>query len=154
MCLCHLFGNLEINRKKIYGSIDNQDQFSLNILKRNKTLCYIDPDFVKDVFSLFIEDANESDNNDKKFVIEYFKKTYIEKYNIKEWNYYKVYDHRTNNACESYHHALNSKFNSKPTIWKFISIIRDEENKLNLDIKNIRNGVLLRKRKELILKYF
>ena len=65
MCLWHLFRNLEINRKKIYGSIDNQDQFSLNILKRNKTLCYIDPDFVKDVFSLFIDDANESDNSDK-----------------------------------------------------------------------------------------
>ena len=29
--------NLEINRKKLYGSIDNQSQFSLNILKRIKT---------------------------------------------------------------------------------------------------------------------
>ena len=28
------------------------------------------------------------------------KKTYIDKFNIHEWNYYKIYDHRTNNACE------------------------------------------------------
>ena len=152
LCLWHLFRNLEINRKKIYGSIENQDNISLNILKRIKTLCYIDPDFVKDVFLLIIEDANNSDETDKKFVIDYFKKNYIEKYNIKEWNYYKYYDHRTNNACESYHHALNSKFNSKPSIWKFISVLRDEENKLKLEIENIRNGEFVKKRKRIAFK--
>ena len=152
LCLLHLFRNLEINRKKIYGSIENQDNISLNILKRIKTLCYIDPDFVKDVFILIIEDANNSDENDKKFVIDYFKKNYIEKYNIKEWNYYKVYDHRTNNACESYHHALNSKFNSKPSIWKFISVLRDEENKLKLEIENLRNDEIVKKRKRIDIK--
>ena len=69
---------------KIYGSIENQNNISLNILKRIKTLCYIDSDFVKDVFILIFEDANYSDENDKKFVIDYFKKNSIEKYNIKE----------------------------------------------------------------------
>ena len=54
LCLWHLFRNLEINRMKIYGSIENQNNISLNILKRIKTLCYIDPYFVKDVFILII----------------------------------------------------------------------------------------------------
>ena len=43
LCLWHLFRNIEINRKKIFGSLDNQNQESLNILKHVKILCYIDP---------------------------------------------------------------------------------------------------------------
>ena len=105
LCLWHLFRNIEINRKKIYGSIENQNQNSLNILKRIKTLCYIDPEYVIDVFNMIVEDAIDSDEKDEKFVKEYFKKQYLGKYNVKDWNYYKIYDHRTNNACESYHHS-------------------------------------------------
>ena len=88
------------------------------------------------------------DNKDDKFVNEYFKKTYLEKYNIKDWNYFKIFDHRTNNACESYHHILNSKFNSKPSIWKFINVIRNEENSLLIEINNIKNGVNFKRKKE------
>ena len=146
-----MVSNIEINRKKIYGSIENQNQNSLNILKRIKTLCYIDPEYVIDVFNMIVEDAIDSDEKDEKFVKEYFKKQYLDKYNVKDWNYYKIYDHRTNNACESYHHSLNSKFNSKPSIWKFISVIREEENNLVKEINNIRNGLV--KRKKRIVKF-
>ena len=57
-----------------------------------------------------------------------------------------IFDHRTNNACESYHHILNSKFNKKPSIWKLLSVLKDEENKLKLDIINLRNGNIKKKR--------
>jgi hypothetical protein len=60
-----------------------------------------------------------------------------------------IFDHRTNNACESYHHILNSKFNKKPSIWKLLSVLKDEENKLKLDIINLRNGNI--KKKEVFL---
>ena len=70
---------------------------------------------------------------------------------MKDWNYYKIYDHRTNNACESYHHSLNSKFNSKPSIWKFISNIREEENNLVKEIENIRKRIF--KMKKRIVKF-
>ena len=112
---------------------------SLNIFKRIQTLCYIDPNYVKDCFELISEDAEEDDKDDK-FVNEYFKKTYLEKYNIIDWNYFKIFDHRTNNVYESYHHILNSKFNYKPSIWKFINVIRNEENSLLIEINNIKNG--------------
>ena len=36
LCLWHLFRNIEINRKKIFGSLDNQNLELLNILKRVK----------------------------------------------------------------------------------------------------------------------
>ena len=64
----------------------------LIIKDTNKSLMLHRSLLCKGCFFLIIEDANESDNNDKKFVIDYFKKTYIKKYNIKEWDYYKVYD--------------------------------------------------------------
>ena len=59
---------------------------------------------------------------------------------ILEINYFKIYEHRTNNACESCHHILNSKFNSKPSVWKFINMIRNEENELKIEINSIKNG--------------
>ena len=62
-------------------------------------------------------------------------------------NYFKIFEHQTNNACESYHHILNAKFNSKPTIWKLINVIRNEENSLLIEINNIKNGVNFKKKK-------
>ena len=75
--LWHFFRNLEINRKKIYGDINNQNEISLNILKRIKTLCYIDPKYLKAVFYLILEDADNSGEDDILFVKIYFKKIYI-----------------------------------------------------------------------------
>lgn len=93
LCLYHYFRNIEINRKKIYGSFDNQTQESLNILKRIKTLCYIDPNYVAEVFNVVSEDATNLDEIDNKFVNIYLKKMYITKFNINDWNYYKIYEH-------------------------------------------------------------
>lgn len=59
---------------------------------------------------------------------------------ILEINYFKIYEHRTNNTYESCHHILNSKFNSKPSVWKFINMIRNEENELKIEINSIKNG--------------
>lgn len=113
--LC-LYRNVEINWKKIFGSIENQDDTSLSTFKRVKTLCYIDRDYVEKVFYLISEDTNLLGGKDKEFANSYLKKTYMEKYSITDWNYFKKFDHRTNNAYESYHYVLNSKFNIKPTI--------------------------------------
>ena len=152
LCLWHFFRNIEINRNKIYGSIDNQTQESKNILKRIKTICFMDPNYIEDIFEYIEEDAKD-DIKDQNFV-KYFKTTYIEKYNIKYWNYFKIFDHRTNNACESYNHILNSKFNSKPSIWKFISVIRGEEELLRLEINRVREGEIVgRKKKKGIISF-
>lgn len=145
--LWHFFRNIEINRKKIYGDINNMNNDSLNIIKRIKTLCYIDPFYVNSVFNIITMDAENLEDSDRKFVNKYFKKTYLDKFNIKDWNYYKCYDHKTNNSCESYNHALNSKFNTKPTIWKLISVLKQEEYNLTLDLENIKKGILKKKKR-------
>ena len=146
LCLWHLYRNLELNRNRIYGAIENQNRLSLNILKRIKTLSFMDPRYIIDVYEFIKEDA-EDNEKDTAFV-NYFETTYLQKYDPNNWNYYRVFDHRTNNACESHNHVLNSMFNSKPTIWKFISIIREEEEELRLKIFSIREGEFnLRKKK-------
>lgn len=112
LCLWDLFRNIEIKRKKIFGDISNHSIESLNIIKRIKTLVYIDPDYIKDAFKLLSEDSVNTGEQDENFVYNYFKKLILTII-INDWNYYKIFNHRTNNACESYHHILNSKFNKK-----------------------------------------
>jgi hypothetical protein len=84
LCLWHMFRNIENKRKSIYGNINNQSQLSLNILKRIKTLCFLDPIYIKKVFDLISRNATDSDEKDNEFVNDYFKTTYIDKYNIKD----------------------------------------------------------------------
>ena len=55
LCLWHFFSNLEVNRNKIYGVIDNQTLESKNILKHVETLCFIEPNYIVDIFQ-YIED--------------------------------------------------------------------------------------------------
>ena len=97
----------------------------------------MDPQYVKNVFMLISEDADHLGEKEKEFVNIYFKKTYINKFNIHDWNYYKIYDHHTNNAGDSFHHVLNSKFNKKPTFWKQLTVLKNEENLLYIEIYNL-----------------
>ena len=151
--LWHLYRNLELNRNRIYGAIENQTRLSLNILKRIKTLSFIDPFYIFDVYE-FIKEDSEDNEKDTDFV-NYFETTYLRKYDPNKRNYYRVFDHRTNSACESHNHFLNSMFNIKHTTWKLISIIRDEEEELRLKIVSIREGEFnLRKKNVILLNKF
>ena len=49
--LWYLYRNIETNRNKIFGDVINHNEEPLNIIKSIKTLVYIDPDYVKDVFN-------------------------------------------------------------------------------------------------------
>ena len=75
LCLWHLYRNLELNRNRIYGAIENQTRLSLNILKRIKTLSFIDPRYIFDVYEFIKEDA-EDNEKDTAFV-NYFETTYL-----------------------------------------------------------------------------
>ena len=74
LCLWQLYRNIETNINKIFGDIINYNEESLNIIKKIKTLVYIDPDYVKDVFILISEDAEHIGEKEKQFVNSYFKK--------------------------------------------------------------------------------
>lgn len=82
--MAHVY-SIKINRNKIQGSINNHSRLSKHILKRIKTLSFIDPLYIKDVYE-YIKDDAEDDKKNKLFV-KYFEKTYLIKYDIKNWNY-------------------------------------------------------------------
>ena len=79
-----MFRNMELKRKKLFGDYSNHSVESYNIIKRIKTLVYIDPNYIKDVFTLISEDSLDLGEKENNFVNNYFKKTYIEKFNIIE----------------------------------------------------------------------
>ena len=56
-------------RKKIFGDYSNHSTESYNIIKRIKTLVYIDPNYVKDVFNLISEDSENVGEKENNFVI-------------------------------------------------------------------------------------
>lgn len=116
LCLWHMYRNLEVNRNKIYSSIDNQSPLSLNILKRIKTLSFMDHIYINGVYEFIKEDAVDDDKD--KLIVNYFETTYLQKYDVNNWNYYMLFNHRTNNACESHNHTLNNKFNTKPSVFQ------------------------------------
>ena len=93
-------------------------------IKRIKTLCYIDPKYIRKVFDMIFADTENSREVDILLAKIYFKINYIDKFNSNDCNYYKCYDHLTNNSCESYNHVLNSKFSKKSTFWKFLNVLK------------------------------
>ena len=95
----------------------------------------------------------KKDDIKNKKCVNYFITTYIEKYNVNYWNYFKIFEHRTNKACESFNHILNSKFKSKPSIWKFISVLRGEEDLLRIKINSLREGELEGRKKKGIISF-
>jgi len=92
---------------------------------------------------------NAKKNNLEQFLIflEYFEKTYLINYKINEWNYYNCIEHITKNAMESFNNYLKYLVPSKPNFYKFINIIRKEENVSYLEYNNIEEGDWNKKKK-------
>ena len=90
-----------------------------------KYLCFIDPKFVEPVFSL-IKERIKIDVFMNPFV-NYFYENFLYNKDINSWNYWNIYNNRTNNCCEGYNSRLNDFFKTKPHIFKFLLKLKDEE---------------------------
>ena len=88
---------------------------------------------------------NKNDNFDK--FMKYYEDNYIRKLNIKEWNYFDNIEHTTNNCCKSYNNKINHYFNKKPTFFKLLYILRNEEDKVIKEYFRVANGIWKSKRK-------
>lgn len=69
------------------------------------------------------------------------------KYDIGDWNYYENIENTTNNCCESYNNKLNNYFNKKPTFFKTLYILREEESLIHKEYERLINGVWNSKKK-------
>ena len=79
--------------------------------------------------------------------MKYYEDNYIRKLNIKEWNYFDNIEHTTNNCCESYNNKINHYFNKKPTFFKLLYILRNEEDEVIKEYFRVANGIWKSKRK-------
>ena len=75
----------------------------------------MDPLYIKDAYEYIKKDAEDDEKN--MLFVKYFEQTNLNKYDIKNWIYYRIFEYRTNNECESNNHILNSKFNTKPSLY-------------------------------------
>jgi hypothetical protein len=83
--------------------------------------------------------------------IEYFKKTWIERFDSSLWNVSECFQlnlvGRTNNALERYNRRLNEQFsNAHPSIGMFIQIIKQEESFYSSQMRLMRSGEMPREK--------
>ena len=125
-CYYHFSQNLMRYIQQNFLSEYNDSEDAQILHKKCQFLAFIPVDFVPKVFNLLKKDSKPRFFN--RF-INYFEKNYIKK-NIESWNYFNQLDHRTNNAVEGYNNMLNSTFNAKPTLFKLLHILREDEGKI------------------------
>ena len=129
-CLWHFERNLEINKNKICYKEVNENKDIFILYKCITKLPYIDPHYLEDLYLLI---KTKSNNRNFLEFLKYFYKTYFLKYPVENWNYFDNIEDTTNNRCESYNHHLYSYFNKKPTFYKLLFILREEENYMKIE---------------------
>ena len=141
-CNWHFKRNSEIHKNEICKT-DVESNDNIYILKCITNMAFIDPDYIIDIYNKIF---NEVDNNNFKEFLKYFKKTYLLSYEIEEWNYFDNIENITNNACESYNNYINSYFNKKPTFYKLLYFLREDENKFMNNYLRVTNGIWKKKK--------
>ena len=140
-CLWHMDRALE-NKAKSYIKEDKDVYF---LYKCIINLPFIEPVYVEDLFN-YIKDKNTNDNFNE--FLDYFKKNYIEKYWIKNWNYFEGIENIANNCCESYNNKLNNLFNKKPTFFKLLYKLMEEEDLIKKEHIFLTTGIWSSKKKK------
>ena len=133
-CLWHMIRSLE-NKAKIYIHEDKNLYF---LYKCILNLPFIDPNYVEDLFN-YIKEKNTNDNFNHFF--DYFKDNYIDKYGIKNWNYFENIKNTINNCCEAYNNKLNNLFNKKPTYFELLYKLREEEDLIRKEHIRLTTGI-------------
>ena len=101
---------------------------------------FIDPNYVEDLFNK-IKEKNTINNFNHFF--DYLEDNYIDKYGIKNWNYFENIKNTINNCCEAYNNKLNNLFNKKPTYFGFELLykLREEEDLIRKEHIRLTTGI-------------
>lgn len=134
---------LEANRKKY---IKDEDNNTYILYKCIINMAYIDPNYVISVFN-YIKDINRSPSFIK--FLEYFENNYLKIYPLKNWNYFDCIENMTNNCCESYNNKLNNSFPKKPSFFKLLYKLREEEDLIMKEHQRLCEGIWSSKRRKL-----
>ena len=123
------------NKAKTYI---NEDKALYFLYKYILNLPILNPNYVEDLFN-YIKEKNTNDNFNHFF--DYFEDNYIDKYGIKNWNYFENIENTTNNCCEAYNNKLNNLFNKKPTYFKLLYKLREEKDLIRKEHIRLTTGI-------------
>ncbi|OUM57190.1 hypothetical protein PIROE2DRAFT_17894 [Piromyces sp. E2] len=81
---------------------------NINIKYSISNLCFINPEYIPDIFNKIKITCERYRSTCSRFLkfLDYFEKTFLNIYKIKNWNYYNNIDNITNNASESFNRYL------------------------------------------------
>ena len=153
-CFFHFSQNIyrKICSEGLKQRYDCDLEFSFKI-KMLTALAFIPPEDVIVAFELLIVEGEFASEFD--IIIDYLEDTYIGRYDlrlrkrrtprycIEHWNQYKaVVDNepRTNNNMEGWHNSFSKLVGTHPTIWKFLSSLKLEQNNNELKLERILAG--------------
>ena len=108
------------------------------------------PQFVENVVEKLYDELNDEEIEwvkafpDLEKFTDYFVKVWIEgNFPITLWNHYSNTGPRTNNNVESYNRRINNLLiASKPNIWKYISLIKQEESNSHIKVVHLQNNTM------------
>ncbi|ORX76416.1 hypothetical protein BCR32DRAFT_284175 [Anaeromyces robustus] len=120
---------------------------NLNIRYSILNFPFINPDYIFDIYNKIKRECQKNNYNQFLDFLEYFNDTYLQRHDIKYWNYYNGIEHITNNASESFSKYLKLLFQNKPTFYKLIHKLKKEESLSFNDYQRRNEGILSKKRK-------
>jgi len=132
-CIWHYKRALEAKFNKL---INNEVECNINLYIDYKYISnfpFINPEYIYDIYNKIKSKCHEHNYVQFLEFLEYYKNTYLIDYKIKYWNYYNNIRHITNNASESYNNHLNKLFPNKPTFFRLINVLREQEFLSNAD---------------------
>ncbi len=144
-CIWHYKRSLEIKKNKLcYFEVENNNDIYV-YYKFISNLPFINPEYIIDIYERIKKECEKNDYNQFLKFLEYFNETYLHSYDIKNWNYYDCVEHTTNNASESFNNYLNNLFPKKPSFYKLIFTLKNEESLSYNDYERKIGGIWKKK---------
>ena len=148
-CIWHYKRALEKQKNKLcFNEVDDNKDLYI-YYKFISNLSFINPKYIYDIYNKILVECYEHNYVQFLVFLEYFKNTYLIRYETKYWNYYNNVEHITNNASESYNNYLKSLFPKKPTFYKLLYKLQEEESLLYNDYERRIGGIWKKKQKKI-----
>ena len=163
-CFFHLSKNIwrRVQRAGLQQRYQNDDEFSLHV-RMIMALAFVPIADLENAYdALFLEIRNNF-NNDMDDILNYFEDTYIGRprrngnrdnpmFSQEMWNMYnrtRFHLPRTNNNVEGWHRGLQFHINAcHPNIWKFLNVIKKEENLTRVKVNQCLGGIPIPQKKK------
>lgn len=163
-CFFHLSKNIwrKIQDNGLQQRYQDDEDFSLHA-RMIMALAFVPPADLDNAFDDLFNELRANFNNDLDVIMNYLEDTYIGRvrrnglrdaplFPVEMWNMYnRTRNHlpRTNNNVEGWHNGLQANINAcHPNLWKFLDVLKQEENLTRVKVTQCLAGVPQPERKK------